>query len=656
MKLASLRTDLELKFNSANYRLVRIHDEGACQLERCSDLELIKRTKVEIIKGLSEGSIVLCNGDESKAIDVKPNRNEADLNAYSPKKQKKVLKRYNYVQAATKILGEKPTLLDLDLVITETAIKLDDNNPPSVITLYKWWVRWLKSKRDIRSLTDGKRKLGLGNVVKGVLLDETMEAIDEVYLQREGSTVQDTYDHLEYRLKKLNLLRNKPLEIPSRATFYRIINKLDPYEVMLARKGKRAAKKHFRATGRGIEPDYILARTEVDHTPLDLIIYDDETGLAIGRPTLTFIIDKYSRIPLGFEIGFEPPSELSVMRALRHAILSKEYISEEYPSIDNKWSTYGIPATLVCDNGLEFHSHQLRRMCSELNIELVFCPKQEPHYKGAIERFLGTLNRQVSHRVAGTTFSNITQRGDYESVKKARITLSEARELIHMWLVDVYCQKEHSTTKKPPSYLWNQGLGFIEPILPESRDALDLVLTRTDKRVLSHTGVQFKGLLYNSSELRSLRLHGSFNGEVDIRVDVENLGKVWVYDEFNGDYFKVPCTYPEYAEGLNLQQHLRIRSAENLVSKDIVDEDALLQGKENLRLRIKELSSDRLLKERTRAARLKSEKLTKSTTHSKLEGFPQSSVTEPSDEWESDLIDLEIIPDFNVMSSEGIRL
>ena len=168
--------------------------------------------------------------------------------------------------------------------------------------------------------------------------------------------------------------------------------------------------------------------------------------------------------------------------------------------------------------------------------------------------------------------------------------------------------------------------------------------------------MQFKGLLYNSSELRSLRLHGAFNGDVDIRVDVENLGKVWVYDEFNGDYIKVPCTYPEYAEGLNLQQHIRIRSAENLVSKEIVDEDALLQGKENLRLRIKELSSDRLLKERTRAARLKTEKLTKSTAHSKLEGFPQGSITEPSDEWESDLIDLETIPDFNVIPFEETRL
>jgi len=80
---------------------------------------------------------------------------------------------------------------------------------------------------------------------------------------------------------------------------------------------------------------------------------------------------------------------------------------------------------LVCDNGLEFHAEQLRRMCAELNIELQFCPRKQPHYKGAIERFLGTFNRQIAHKIEGTTFSNIEQRGDYDAEKLAYLFVPE---------------------------------------------------------------------------------------------------------------------------------------------------------------------------------------------------------------------------------------
>lgn len=66
---------------------------------------------------------------------------------------------------------------------------------------------------------------------------------------------------------------------------------------------------------------HILERVEVDHTPLDVIVINERTGLADGRPTLTLLLCRHSRMVLGFSIGFEPPSELSVMRALRHADL-----------------------------------------------------------------------------------------------------------------------------------------------------------------------------------------------------------------------------------------------------------------------------------------------------------------------------------------------
>lgn len=125
---------------------------------------------------------------------------------------------------------------------------------------------------------------------------------------------------------------------------------------------------------------HILERVEVDHIILDIMVFNENTKQVDGRPTLTALIDVYSRMILGIEIGFQPPSQLSVMRALKNAILPKNIKREE--KLDkHDWPAYGIPITFVCDNGMEFHAKDLRRMCAELNIELIFCPKQQPHYK-----------------------------------------------------------------------------------------------------------------------------------------------------------------------------------------------------------------------------------------------------------------------------------
>jgi putative transposase len=308
-------------------------------------------------------------------------------------------------------------------------------------------------------------------------------------------------------------------------------------------------------------------------------------------------------MPLGFEIGFEPPSELSVMRALRNSILSKAYVKERYADIENYWPAYGIPNTLVCDNGLEFHSHQLRRMCAELNIELQFCPKKQPQYKGAVERFLGTLNRAVCHSLPGTTFSNIRQRGEYNASNSAKISLNALKNLIHQWIVDIYCQRNHRITNRTPFALWNEGLKMIEPILPESLAQLDLILTREIKRKLSHQGVQLFGLFYNSSELSILRTRSLSTYEVDVRYDPENMASVKVYDELNGDYIQVDCIELEYASGLTLRQHRQIFKDAKQRGQLEQDDNVLLESKARFHKKIEDLSRNKLLRERKKAAR-----------------------------------------------------
>ncbi|AZS51523.1 integrase [Entomomonas moraniae] len=602
MKIASLQVGQALILDQEHCTIVRITENDLCSLERTKDRAILTRTKAELINLFLIEKVVF----QGKETDKKPtdtNKQAMDLKTLPEKQQIIALKRYEYIKEAEKQHLE-PCCVGLESIIAKVSQQLADNNPPSPITVYRWWQRWRKGDRNITSLVNyqrgskGHRKF---NDQFKALFNELLEAI---YLKREKCTRQSFHLALCHKIKQHNQITREPINIPSQATSYRMLDNVDKYTVMAAKYGRRKAEQYFRTVGKGIVPEYILERVEVDHTPLDVMVVDEITGLVIGRPYLTCLFEVKARMPLGIEIGFEPPSYLSVIRALRQAILPKESISQCYLEIKNTWPAFGIPNTLVCDNGLEFHSAQLTRVCAELNIELIYCPKQQPNYKGSVERFLGTLNNQVCHQLKGTTFSNINQRGDYNSAQEACITLEQLKEIIYQWLIDDYCQSPHKALTANPLIAWQEGLKQTEPSLPESKQALELILSHEVKRKLSHQGIQFLQLFYNTEELRTIRIRYGNQSSVTIRVNLENLGKIWVYDQYSGQYLIIPCTEPEYAEGITLRQHKAVLKERIAHKHDRIDTESLFQQKEALRHKIQQANQTNSLRKRTRAKRL----------------------------------------------------
>jgi len=76
-----------------------------------------------------------------------------------------------------------------------------------------------------------------------------------------------------------------------------------------------------------------------------------------------------------------------------------------------------------------------------------------------------------------------------------------------------------------------------------------------------------------------------------------------VFDEQQGDYFTVPCTYPEYANKLTLAQHLLIRRHANQTTAERVDVELYERGKEKLRQLIALANNSKQLSQRKKAAR-----------------------------------------------------
>jgi len=131
----------------------------------------------------------------------------------------------------------------------------------------------------------------------------------------------------------------------------------------------------FGYKGGTLKPERVIQRVEIDHTPLDIILLDDEAGKSIGRPYLTLLKDIYSGCLVGYHLTFKAPSFASVAKVICHTLLPKNK-SEKLWNIE--WQCYGKIEVLIVDNGAEFWSKFLEQMCFELGINIQYNPVRKP--------------------------------------------------------------------------------------------------------------------------------------------------------------------------------------------------------------------------------------------------------------------------------------
>lgn len=446
-------------------------------------------------------------------------------------------------------------------VIRQVAEAIGDAKPPHWSTIYRWAARLRKASGDIRAIIPAfERRGNRTRRLDAEIVRLVDEGIDRRFLKREQPPARAAHDYVVRMVDDMNQINppERKLHWPSLRTIYRAIARLDDYEVTARRHGKRIADLKYHVVKEAPKPTRPLERVEIDHTKLDIMILDDATGALAGRPWLTLAVDVYTRMPVGFHISYSEPSFQSVMPCLKHAILPKTYVAERYPDIKHDWECYGVPETVVVDNGREFHSKDFELACLQLGIQVQHMPRKSPWMKGTVERFFGQLNQGLLHSQPGTTFSNIAARGDYDPQKNGVITFSLLVELFHQWIIDVYARSEHRGISDLPGERWRAAVAECPVRLPSKAEDLDIVLWQTEERPVHHYGIQIDQIIYNSEDLGDLRrLHnGKFRAVV--KVDPDDLGHILVLDPAKGGFFKVPAVSQGYASGLTRWQHRTI--------------------------------------------------------------------------------------------------
>jgi len=342
--------------------------------------------------------------------------------------------------------------LELAPSLSALAKTLNDPSPPSVRQVYALWSRWCRANRDPLALVPligrrGNRTSRLNPVVSAIISD----MVDEIYLTEEKPTIASCVRAVGCEIQRYSDRTGIHLEMPSSKAIYRHVAARDGFQKTAGREGRRAAQIKFANRAPGPSTSRINEVWEVDHTMADVHLYDEQRGLLMGRPWITAIVDRYSRMIVGFFIGFEPPSYVSVMHALRHAIAPKTYLRDLYPSVRFDYPCCGLPELLVTDNGAEFGADAFRDAMVELTVDYQACPVRQPWYKGVIERWFLTLRLQLLQQMPGNSAGENRQNGEYQPDQKACMGFARFVEVFHLWLIDDYHQALHAGIASTPA-------------------------------------------------------------------------------------------------------------------------------------------------------------------------------------------------------------
>jgi putative transposase len=370
------------------------------------------------------------------------------------------------------------------------------------------------------------------------------QAIEGFALQKPALSVAA----IHRQICQLAQQRREPF--PSYDVVYDIVRQLPTDLVTLAQKGPQTYANTYEMVHRR-EAKCPNAIWQADHTLLDVLVRREDGALA--KPWLTVILDDYSRAVAGYVLSFDAPSAIQTALALRQAIWRKE---------DARWSVCGIPEVFYSDNGRDFRSQHMEQVAADLKIQLIFSTPGQPRGRGRIERFFQTLTSLWLTELPGYSPSGVSSHSRSHDAE-AHLTLSELDLQLCEFLLAVYHQRRHSTTKKRPKERWEHGnehgdessagTGFL-PRMPDSLEQLDLLLlTVAQTRRVHPDGIRFQGLRYVDATL------AAYIGEsVLLRYDPRDLAEVRVFHE---GHFVCRAVCPELAgEVISLRDVVRARN------------------------------------------------------------------------------------------------
>lgn len=446
---------------------------------------------------------------------------------------------------------------ELKLEAKKIAAAIGDDAPPCNATLY----RWRNSYACAQNLVMWENKTPKTRNRLPWSEQELMKAaIDEVYLKGSKNTLKDAYS--SYEEKSIELNKGSDFKPVYYETFRLFLKRVySEYEIVLNRDGYFAAEKQFKNKYKKSVyeiPKRPFQRVEMDHTVADIFIVLPN-GKKI-RPTVTVIVDCFTRVILAILVTVEAPNRSTAILAIKSAMSDKtSLLSEEMRKQGYIWDMCGKPVVLVLDNGAEFHSDDFVEVADKLGITLQYCPPGMPNYKGISERLIKTIMYGCVHKLSGTTHGiksnkkGLSTNTTTKAKAEAALTLYEYSQILYDY-VATYHKSLHRTLGCTPMDKWNASVNRCatqkvdEDIFAHSVFATSREVTYSDGRV------QRNNLRYSSRDFRNWHSQYATGNKLRSWINHDDVSDIKIETLDGKHSIIVPCVTDGIDKGTTLQQ------------------------------------------------------------------------------------------------------
>ncbi|MBW8303795.1 MAG: transposase family protein, partial [Brevundimonas sp.] len=410
--------------------------------------------------------------------------------------------------------------------------------------------------------------------------------------------VRDAFDYFCWGMLRLNRLRRRrglpDIPHPQKETFRTHLNALECRDTVALRYGVKEANRRFKPVGQGLIAARALMLGAMDSTIIDVhvVVMVGDKWRLLGRPTLTILVDVYSRCVVGWLLTFEPPSLYTALECLKRASLPKIDLQEAHPDVPGLVGIFGKFNEIVTDNGMEFAGVSFQDCLTDIGVGLRLCPIEDPTYKAVVERLFDMLNRLLNQRLPGGTFKpELLRQWGLKPEETAVLNIEGLGKLLGSALA-IYHTEPHRTLKEAPLKAWQRSVGLTGvPVIGDPAD-LEKMAGVVEERQLTTSGIFLSNLQYHdpavtgpllerlaSFEPRRGQRKGSAVAQLKVKYNPVNMGRVHVWDRTSCTYVTLPCTEPDYAEGLSKWKHDRI--------EEWLREDQAEDGEERLDRRMR---------------------------------------------------------------------
>lgn len=512
----------------------------------------------------------------------------------------------NYWQIALNRFALIKPLIETSTLEAVEAVALSSGN--HYTTVYNW-LKLYRDNRSILALVPQKRGWRENKSRLDIQTEMILRTVlNDFYLTAQKPLVSKVIQLINTKCSSSGIVPPHPNTVRNR------IKTISPYKRLHAHGEKAKAKDLYSPASKSFPgAEYPLAYVQIDHTPLDIIIVDDEQRLPIGRPYLTLAIDVFSRVIVGYYLSLDAPSTTSVAMCITCAILPKNKLLLDL-DINCNWDIWGFMSTIHTDNGSDFRVDSLSRACLKYNINWEYRPIGGARFGGHIERLLGTVNREL-HTIPGATFSNVAQRGSYDSDGKAVMSFNELERYVVTWITKVYHNTKHTALGLSPLQKWEEGIWGTDKTpgtglgaKVADSDTLIIDFLPEFSRTVQRYGIEIEGLLYYADVLR--RWIGAEDPsdpkkkrKFTCKRDPRDISSIRFYDPETKMYFHIPTAKQEIPP-ISIWEYNQVQKHISDSGKNASDQNVIYDAIRELREQVSN-SENKTRKQRRAAQRQK---------------------------------------------------